>query len=580
MTEENKGTKQPDSRFRSRKSRPNRFSRNTKQQLKVCTLSGTEEVGRNCNFIEFGKDILIIDCGFSFPGQELLGIDYLIPNIAYLKRNKKRVKAILITHGHLDHTGGLEYILPELDYPPIYGGKFANALIASKLKEAGMLNKVKLHDIDRNTQMSIGRFKVSFIGVTHSIPNAFSIFVQSPSGNVFFSGDYKIDTDPANEAETDYEALKQLRGKVDLALMESTNSKSEGKAKSGAEIAHNLEDIIAKHDGRIVVAAFSSIISRLYSVIKIAEKLNRKVFISGRSLRNSIAIAQEQHYISVPRDLIQPEKNMSKFQDNQIMFICTGSQAERYSALNRVSLGEHAHFKVKQGDLVILSASEIPGNVTKIGEMTDRLIKRGAELVQNSFMQVHESGHGLKEDMRIMYKLTEPRYVMPIHGSLTMRYYNKKNYVSWGTPEDKVLLTDDGQMWIYEGRDWKRGKQIESKPVMIDGLGVGDIGDIVLKDRTQLAEYGMVAVIMNLNNKTNQIIGNLNFLSRGFVYVKNSQKLFKELDNIVKDTHREWLSSRKANPDRKELRKLLETRLSKYIYKKTEREPMILPVFV
>lgn len=578
MTDENSSRPRPKRHFRRRNPHQNHSVETRKDQLKVCTLSGTEEVGRNCNFVEFDDDIIIIDCGFSFPGQELLGIDYLIPNVAYLKRNKHKIKAILITHGHLDHTGGLEYILPELDYPPIYGGKFANALIASKLKEAEILNKVKLHNIDRSTKITIGKFHVTFIGVTHSIPNAFSIFVQSPKGNVFFSGDYKIDTDPANEAETDYDSLKQLRGKVDLALMESTNSRTEGKAKSGTEIAENLEDIIAKHSGRIMVAAFSSIISRLYSVIKIAEKTNRKVFISGRSLQNSIAIAQEQGYITVPQGLILSERTLQKYQDNQVMFICTGSQAERFSALNRVSLGEHTYFKVKQGDLIILSSSEIPVNVAKISEMTDRLIKRGADLVQNSFMQVHESGHGLKEDMRIMYKLTEPRYVMPIHGSLTMRYYNKKNYVSWGTPSDKVLLTSDGQVWIYDGRDWKREKQIESKPVMIDGLGVGDIGDIVLKDRNQLAEYGMVAVIMNLNNKTHQLIGRLNFLSRGFVYVKNSQKLFQELENIVRETHREWLSSKKL--DRKELRKLLETRLSKYIYKKTEREPMILPVFV
>lgn len=551
----------------------------TKNRLKVCTLSGTSEVGRNCNFIQYGDDIVMVDAGFSFPGQELYGIDYLIPNISYLRKNKANIRGILITHGHLDHTGALPYILPELDYPTIYGGKFANALIKARLEEFNLEKKVKFVDIDRNTEVELGTLKAKFIGVTHSIPNSFSIFVKSPEGNVFFSGDYKIDEAPANEPESDYESLKALQGQVDLALMESTNPSSKGKAKSEQEIAGNLEKIILSHDGRIVLVAFSSLVSRLYSVIKIAEKTGRKVFLSGRSIKLSIQIAREQGYINIPDNLILDERKLSETPDDKVLFLCTGSQGERYASLNRISLGEHKFFKAKQGDLVILSASEIPSNVVQIEKMTDRLITTGVELVQKDYEQIHESGHALQIDMQMMYDMVKPKEVLPIHGSLTMRYKNKRNYVAWGVPSDKVHLTKDGQVWVFVNGTWKRGKQLPSKPILIDGLGVGDIGDEVIKDRQQLAEYGMLTIIMNISNTTFKLMGHPRFVSRGFVYVKTSGELFGEVEDLVKDIHRDWMNG----PDGKDVRaltKLVESEVGKLLYKKTEREPIVLAVTV
>jgi ribonuclease J len=542
--------------------------------LKVCTLSGNSEVGRNCNFIEYGNDILIIDAGFSFPGHELYGIDYLIPNIEYLKDNKHKIRGVLITHGHLDHTGALPYILPDLGYPPIYGGKFANALIKERLKEFDMEDRVKFINVRRNSKYDLGYFTANFIGVTHSIPNSYSIFIKSPEANVFFSGDYKIDRNPMNEPETDYERLKSLKGKVDLALLESTNAGTEGKAKSEKEIAASIEEIIRGHDGRIVVAAFSSLVSRLYSVIKIAQKTDRKVFISGRSLKKSMSIAQEQNYIEVPDGLIMDESKVKKYPDDKVIFLCTGSQAERYAALNRISYGEHNYFKIKDNDLIMLSASEIPGNILQIESMTDRLIAQGADLIQNDSEVIHESGHGLKEDIKIMYELIEPKEVVPIHGSMTLRYKNVNNYQEWGMSKDNVHLTKDGQIWKYNGNKWARGIQVPAKPILIDGLGVGDIGDMVIKDRQQLAEYGFVIVILNLSSKNKKLIGKPQFVSRGFVYVKKSKGLFNELGQQIEDIHRHWLSSK--NSDVRNLRKKIEKSVKDSIYKKTEREPMIL----
>ncbi len=551
--------------------------------LKLCTLSGTNEIGRNCNFIEYKDEIVIVDAGYSFPGQEMYGIDYLIPNISYLRKNKRKVKAILITHGHLDHTGALRYILPDLDYPPIYAGSFGKALIEEKLKEYDMLKRTRVIGVNRKTIVRIGKyFKATFIGINHSIPDAYSIFVDTPKGNIFFSGDYKFDIDPANEPQADYQKLESLRGKVDLALMESTNAMNPGKAPSEKEVALNLEDIIKNTEGRVIVAAFSSLLTRLYSLVEIAKRNNKRVVLSGRSLEQTFDIAVRQRYMEIPRGLIIKEREMGKYPDNNLLILCTGSQAERFAALNRISLNEHKYIKIRRGDLVLLSASEIPENISSIERMTDRLIALGADLVKDGETKIHSTGHGNQEDMRMMYEYILPRKAMPVHGPLTYRYFNKKNLVSWGMRDDDVFLTEDGQTWIFNGKFWKRGKKIESKPILIDGLGVGDIGDIVLRDRKQLAEYGIFSIILNLSSKNKRIIGRPQFISRGFIYMKNSRDLLKEIENIIFDIHRSWLNeSYKTNRFVTDnLKERIEKELSKFIFKKTEREPIILVAII
>lgn len=558
--------------------RPIPFRKN--DNLKVCTLSGVEEVGRNSNFVEIGNEIIMIDCGFSFPELELYGVDYLIPNFAYLKKNKKKIKGILITHGHLDHTGALPYILPELGYPPIYAGRFANALIKNRLKEFEMDNKVKFIDIHRNTVMHLGQFKISFIGVTHSIPDSHSIFIETRKGNVFFSGDYKIDMAPANEPQTDYTKLKSLAGRVDLAFMESTNSFESGKTKSEKEISQNLEETIRKCEGRVVVASFSSLLSRLYSVLQIAQKTNRKVVLLGRSLKTVVEIAREQRYINIPDKMIIPEQKIKNFSDKELLIISTGSQGEKYAALNRISTGEHKYFKVKKGDFIILSASEIPGNFIQIQQMTDRLIKLGAEILKESMEDIYESGHGFQEDMKMMYEMIRPKNIVPIHGNMTLRYQNKKNFIKWGFPEDRIYLTDDGQIWELDGSKVIKGNTIDAKPILIDGLGIGDVGETVLKDRQQLAEYGMFIVLLNLSENSKKILGRPKFISRGFVYMKTSQGLIKEAENVIYDVHREWSYKNSNDQNYQELKELLEKQLRNFLYKKTEREPAIIVAII
>lgn len=545
-------------------------------KLKICTLSGTEEVGRNCSFIEYKGQILIVDLGFTFPEVDSFGIDYLIPNFSYLKKNKKKIVGVVITHGHLDHTGALPYMLPELDYPPIYAGRFANALIKNRLKEFKIEKKVKSFDVLKNQRFQLGHFDITFIGVTHSIPDSHSIFVETKTGNMLFSGDYKIDKAPANEPETDYEKFREIGKKTDIAFMESTNSFEVGKCKTETEVCENIEEVIAKAKGRVVVASFSSLVSRIHSVFTIAEKTNRRVVLLGRSINDVVRIAREQGYINVPDKIIISEKNIKQYPDNQLLFVSTGSQGERYAALNRISLGEHKWFKAKEGDLVILSASEIPGNTLKISSMTDRLIKLGVDILKANMQEIYESGHGHQEDMKIMYEMLKPKHIIPVHGNMTMRYKNKKNLVSWGFPEDRVHLTEDGQTWIYDGRALSRGLRIESKPVLIDGLGFSAPGDIVIKDRKQLAKYGVFGVVINLSSKGKKMIGKPKFLSRGFVYMKASHDLLKEIEALTIQEHKNWLKNSKGKFQTKVFKDSLEKRLKKFLFKKTEREPVIL----
>ncbi len=559
----------------------NNTNRNT-ELLKLCTLSGTTEIGRNSNFVQYKDEIVMIDAGYSFPGQEMYGIDYLIPNISHLKRQKKSIKAILITHGHLDHIGALRWILPELEYPPIYAGGFAKALIQAKMREYKMDKKVKIISVDRKSKVKIGKyFKATFIGINHSIPDSFSIFLESPKGNTFFSGDFKFDTKPANEPQSDYQKLKELRGRVDLALIESTNATVPGRAPSESVVSKNLEDIISKQKGRVIVSAFSSLITRLYSLIEIAKKTNRKVLLAGRSLDQAIKIARENRYIKAEDDIFIKEKDLTKYPDEKLLILCTGSQGERFAVLNRISLNEHHKIKIKDGDLIIMSSSEIPENISKIEKMTDRLISLGAHLVKDTVnMKIHSTGHGNQDDIKAMVEFIKPRNIMPIHGSLTFRYFNKLNLEKWGYNPNNIYLTDDGQVWEFNGKYWKRGKKVESKPILIDGLGVGDIGDMVLKDRKQLSEFGMFFIILNLSANTHKILGKPRFLSRGFIYFKHSQDLLKEITNTIFDTHRSWLEKKGKEKSKKsdweELKSMIEKDVSKLIYKRTEREPIIM----
>lgn len=548
--------------------------------VKLGTLSGNSEVGRNCSFVEDRKTIILIDAGLSFPEQEIFGIDYLIPNLNYLKQNKEKVKAIFITHGHLDHIGALPYILPELGFPKIYAGRFAAELIKNKIKEFSFFDKVRIIETDRGTSIDIDNFRMKFVGVTHSIPHAYSLFLETKAGNIFFSGDFKIDEQPANEQQTDYDSLRELRGKIDLALIESTNSTSAGKSTSETDVAVTITELIRTAPGRVFIASFASQVSRLYVVSKIAASLDKKIVLAGRSLKDAFQIARDLKYIDLPDSLFVPPAHINKYDPKQLVILCTGSQGEHYGAMNMISRGEHRAIKLKPSDRVILSSSEIPGNEYKIGKMTDRLIQAGVELITNKLDTVHATGHGLQEDLRTMYELIQPKNVMPIHGTLTMRYFNKLNFKKWGMPDKNIFLTEDGFLWQVSRESISKLKSIPSKPVLVDGMGISDVGDVVLGDREKLAEYGMICVVLNLSQKQRHIIGQVNFASRGFIYMNKSKELLQQLDKKVRSIHQDWLDeSRKTNRyEVKLLKEKLGKSVSDFLYSKTKREPIVLIV--
>lgn len=557
-----------------------RNSKTNTGYIKLGTLSGNSEVGRNSAFLEDRKTIIIVDAGLSFPEQEIFGIDYLIPNLSYLKQNKKKVKAIFITHGHLDHIGALPYMLPELGFPKIYAGSFAASLIRNKLKEFSFMDKVRIIETKRNEVVNIDNFRVKFVGVTHSIPHAFSLFIETKAGNVFFSGDFKIDDKPANEQQTDYETLRSLQGKVNLALIESTNSTAEGSSTSETEVATTIAELIKTAPGRVFIASFASQVTRLYVVSKIAASLDKKIVLVGRSLKDAFQIARDLKYIDLPDSLFVPPTHINKYDPKQLVFLCTGSQGEHYGALNLISRGENRNIKLKPSDRVILSSSEIPGNEYKIGKMTDRLIKSGVELITSKLDTVHATGHGLQEDLRIMYDLIRPKNVMPIHGTLTMRYFNKLNFIEWGMPKSNIHLTEDGFLWQVSRDNIKKLKSIPSKPVLVDGMGISDVGDIVLADREKLAEYGMICVVLNLSQKNKTIIGRVNFASRGFIYMNKSKELLTQLDKKVRSIHQDW-HDKSRNSKRYEVNELkddLTKKISSFLYSKTKREPIVLVV--
>jgi ribonuclease J len=547
-----------------------------KTNLTVCTLSGTEEVGRNCNFIEFNNKILIIDAGLAFGAEDHPGIDYILPNLDYLKKNKHKIVGILLTHSHLDHIGALPWMLPMLDFPTVYAGKLTIEVVKNRLREDNNENKLKYVLVKDEEEVRISTFKARFIHVTHSVPDCFSIFIQTPKANIFVSGDFKMDSDPIIEEKTNYTALKKLRGKVDLALIESTNSQRPGRAKTEGDVRKTLFELAQRAKGRVVLASFASNVSRLYINAEIAKKTNRKLFLSGRSSLNMFEIAKAQNYLQGLEIYILPETELSKYPDDKILFACTGSQAEQYGALNRISRGEHKYFKIKSGDLVIRSSSDIPGNEVDIAEMTSRLIERGADLVNPVENDVHSSGHGKQKDLKIMYDLIQPRNVMPIHGYLTLRYFNKKNFIKWGHQEKRVLLTSDGQKWqATSSRNWRKIKSIKAAPLLIDGLGVGDTGAVVLNDRKRLKDFGFFIITLNLSTKNKKLIGKPKFMSRGFVYLKSSRKLLSEIEKIVTAEHMQWLD-KKEKRSLPELKKSIQSKVSKHIYKQTEREPLIL----
>lgn len=565
-------------------SKPQQFSSPHKWQgkLRIIPLGGLNEIGRNCMALEYENDIIIIDMGFQFPEQDFLGVDFILPDISYLENKAHKIRGIIFTHGHLDHIGGVEYLLPKLNYPVMYGTQLTMSLVQKRLNEAKMTNKATIRIVNDQDVLQLGPFNVSFFNVIHSIPDSVGICVKTPAGNIVHTGDFKFDLTPSGgQKPVDFARISSFAHQDIAALfIDSTNATKPGHTISEKRIGESLDSIVKNTHGRIIIASFASQIGRLQQIINIAQKYGRKVFLSGRSLEDNFELAKKIGYLRVPPDLVLPIHKVKKQPDENALILTTGSQGEAVSALHRMSIEEHSIVKIKKGDTVILSSTAIPGNERAITTVINNLARLGANIINNQIMDVHTSGHGQQEDLKLMMSLVSPKTVVPIHGEYFMRIANRNVAISLGYMEEQTLIIENGDVLVVENNEISTTKEkVETKYIMVDGLGVGDIGAQVIMDRQTLAENGVLVVMIPVDSKSHKLNGEVEIISRGFIYMQESEQLIKEISAHAAQSYR---TISEKNPDAKhaQVKNYIRESIDKFIHEKIERYPLILPVIV
>ena len=552
------------------------FRKNT-NKIKVMALGGLNEIGKNMTVIEYKDEIIVIDAGMSFPDDEMLGVDVVIPDISYLIKNKDKIKGIFITHGHEDHIGALPYILKKINIP-IYGAKLSIGLIQVKLKEH-KINNAKLNVVSPRDIIKLSHMEVEFIKNNHSIPDACSIAVHTDQGIIYHTGDFKIDLTPIDGEVMDIHRICELSKKgVLLLLAESTNAEQPGSTMSEKTVGAGLDDLFRKaSNSRIIVATFASNIHRLQQIINTAEKFNRKVAVSGRSMVNVVAVATELGYLNIPDNMLIDLNNISKYEDNEVVLITTGSQGEPMSALARMASAEHKKVEIKRGDLIIISAHPIPGNEKLISKVINSLFEKGAEVVYDE-SDIHVSGHAKQEELKLMHRLVRPKFFMPAHGEYRMLKIHAELAEELGMPSQNIFVNKTGDVLEIDRNSAKVTGTIPTGNVLVDGLGVGDVGNIVLRDRKHLSEDGLMIVVVTISKEDGRVLAGPDIISRGFVYVRESEDLMDGAKNVIKDVLRDC-----EDRNIKEwayLKNNIKESLKEYLYQKTKRNPMILPIIM
>ena len=552
------------------------FRKNT-NKIKVMALGGLNEIGKNMTVIEYKDEIIVIDAGMSFPDDEMLGVDVVIPDISYLIKNKDKIKGIFITHGHEDHIGALPYILKKINIP-IYGAKLSIGLIQVKLKEH-KINNAKLNVVSPRDIIKLSHMEVEFIKNNHSIPDACSIAVHTDQGIIYHTGDFKIDLTPIDGEVMDIHRICELSKKgVLLLLAESTNAEQPGSTMSEKTVGAGLDDLFRKaSNSRIIVATFASNIHRLQQIINTAEKFNRKVAVSGRSMVNVVAVATELGYLNIPDNMLIDLNDISKYEDNEVVLITTGSQGEPMSALARMASAEHKKVEIKRGDLIIISAHPIPGNEKLISKVINSLFEKGAEVVYDE-SDIHVSGHAKQEELKLMHRLVRPKFFMPAHGEYRMLKIHAELAEELGMPSQNIFVNKTGDVLEIDRNSAKVTGTIPTGNVLVDGLGVGDVGNIVLRDRKHLSEDGLMIVVVTISKEDGRVLAGPDIISRGFVYVRESEELMDDAKQLVKKTLqtcadrniREW-GNIKSN---------VRDELGNFIFQRTKRSPMILPIIM
>lgn len=555
-----------------------RYYKKPQRKLRVIPLGGLGEVGKNMMVFEYGNDIIIVDAGLMFPEDEMLGIDFVIPNISYLQQNKNKIRGLIITHGHEDHIGAIPYILPKIS-PPIYCTKLTRGLIEVKLEEF-KATRPHFNNIKPGDEIQLGCFKVEFFRVNHSIPDGVGLAIYTPVGILIHTGDFKFDASQGKEKNTDIAKISQLSKKGILALFsDSCNSEVAGYTPSEKLLEKTFNHIFEKAKGRIIVTSFASQISRIQQIIDAAALKGKKVTVSGRSMTKNIDIATKLGYLKIPKKILIRIQNIKKIPDNKVVILSTGSQGEAMSALARMSSGEHKHIKIKKGDTVVISASPIPGNERSITNVIDDLFREGAYVIYDVKMQVHVSGHPCREDLKMMIDLTKPKYFIPIHGEYHHLIHHGELAKIRGIPRDRILIAESGDV-IEFGKNYAKitSEKIPSGYVMVDGLGVGDVGNIVLRDRQAMAKDGIFVVILTIDKKTGQLVTNPDIISRGFVYMRANEEL-------INKTRKEAIRCLKARNSKYPsnwtfIKNKIRDDIGEFLYNQTQRRPMVLPVII
>ena len=547
-------------------------------KLKVMCLGGLSEIGKNMTALEYGDDIIVIDCGMGFPDEDMPGVDLVIPDISYLVSNAHKIRGILITHGHEDHIGAVPYILQQID-APIYGTRLSLGIIEGKLDENPPPNEPELYTVEAGDVVNLGVFKAEFIHVNHSIADACAIAVRTPVGTVFHSGDFKIDVSPIDGKMIDLVRIGEIgREGVTLLMCESTNAERAGYTPSERTVGSSLERIFTQYESkRLIIATFSSNVHRVQQIINTSARHGRKVVILGRSMVNVIGAAAELGYMDLPDGVLIDVSEMKKYRPEDITIITTGSQGEPMSALYRIAFSEHNQVKINASDVVILSSSAIPGNEKLVGRIINALVRNGVRVVHDSSEDLHVSGHACREEIKLLMALLKPKYLMPIHGEYRHLYANKDIGEFMGIPSENIFIAELGKVLEIDKKSAKFAGEIPAGKVLVDGSGVGDIGSVVLRDRKHLAEDGLVVVVATVDDY-GEIVSGPDIVSRGFVYVKESEELMARVKEIAAQSIERAMT--KKVRDWAAIKGVIRDDVAKFIFKETKRKPMILPVIM
>ncbi len=556
-----------------------KIKRQIKGNLRIIPLGGLGEIGKNLTVFESDNEIIIVDCGVAFPEGDMLGIDAVIPDTTYLSMNRKKIKGIFLTHGHEDHIGALPYVLRELDVP-VYGTKLTIALVEKKLEEYNLKDKVSLQVVKYGTVIVTNDFFIEFIRTNHSIADAAALAINTPAGMVIHTGDFKVDYTPIDGLPIDLTRLAELSEQGVLLLMaDSTNAEKKGFTMSEKTVGNTFDELFAKIEGRAIVATFSSNIHRVQQIIDTAVKFNRKCVICGRSMVNVIEVARQIGYMKHTEDTLIDIEEMDNYPPEQLVIITTGSQGEPMSALTRMAISTHRQIDIIKGDTVIISASPIPGNEKPIAKMINELFKKGANVIYKSLAEVHVSGHACEEELKLIQSIVKPQYFMPVHGEFKHLVRNKDIAMRMGMPEENIFIIENGDVLSFSPNGVNAEEKVPSGNILIDGLGVGDVGNIVLRDRRHLSEDGLIIVVMTIDLDTGALLAGPDVISRGFVYMREAEDMMSSIRDVAKEALLATEESKRKH-DWSLKKSNIRDAIHEYVYNQTKRNPMILPIIM